>query len=147
MLSATGFGALLAALTVAARGTLERRRIFIGAGIAVVLGALLGLSSAQDLYLAAGCCALIGFGLILFFATSQSVVQLSTANHNRGRVMGVWAMVLSGAIPLGGLLFGLAGDRWGAPLVLGLQGGVCALAALGWLVLLWRWQLALARRG
>jgi MFS family permease len=147
MLSATGFGALLAALTVAALGTLERRRTFIGIGITVVVGALLGLSLAGHLYVAAGCCALIGFGLILFFATSQSIVQLSTADHNRGRVMGVWAMVLSGAIPLGGLVAGPAADSWGEPLVLGLQGVLCALAALGWLALLGLWRLALARRG
>jgi len=61
---------------------------------------------------AAGCCALLGCGLILFFPTSQAIMQLRSADHVRGRIMGIWSMVLSGAFPLGHLLAGKAADRW-----------------------------------
>jgi len=130
MLSATGAGALAAALIVAAYGSLSRRRRFITTGLTVLTAAMIGLSLAGDLALAACCTALVGFGLILFFITGQSVVQLSADDHNRGRVMAVWAMIQSGALPLGTVLSGLAADEWGAPVVLRVNGIACGAVAL-----------------
>ncbi len=87
---------------------------------------------------ALACCTLTGAGLILFFATSQAIVQLSSADHNRGRVMGIWSMILSGAHPLGHLTAGPAADRWGVPPVLGVAAlGIAAAAGavfVAWLV-------------
>src|SRR5262249_17131230 len=135
MLSGTGLGALAAAWFLATFGSAQHHNVIIGAGVVFASVALVGLSLAPTLLLATGCCALLGFGLILFLATSQSVVQLAAGDHIRGRVMGIWAMTLSGAIPLGNSLFGPAADWWREPAVLCIQGMVCALAALGWLVL------------
>jgi hypothetical protein len=39
-------------------------------------------------------------------------MQLKSDDHIRGRVMGIWSMVLSGAYPLGHLLAGRAADSW-----------------------------------
>jgi hypothetical protein len=79
--------------------------------------------------------------LILFFATGQAMMQLGAGEHNRGRIMGIWLMVLSAAQPLGHLLAGSVADEWGVPLVLALQGAGIAVAAVvvG--------MTALARRG
>jgi MFS family permease len=145
MVSATGAGALTAALTVATLGNWDRRKLFIGGGIALVCLGLIGLSGVTDaglrlsmasfFLLGAGmaCSALIGFGLICFFATCQSVVQLSADTANRGRIMGIWAMSWSGAMPLGNLLVGPAADLWGVAtmlLALGLGLGSVALVLL-----------------
>jgi predicted MFS family arabinose efflux permease len=137
LLSATGFGALSAALTVAAFGSIERRRGFVATGVSTIAAMLLALSISTRLDVAAVCCGLTGFGLILFFATSQSVVQLAAADHNRGRVMGVWSMVVSGAQPLGNFMAGPAADRWGEPIVLRSLGLACAAAMVGLIALLW----------
>ena len=96
MLSGTGFGAMSAALTVARFGSWERRRIFLGGGVSVLCAGLVGLSLVEDLPLAFVCCASAGFGLVLFFSTGQGVIQLSAAEHNRGRLLGIWAMMLGG---------------------------------------------------
>ncbi len=130
MLSGTGFGALAAALLVASFGTWERRRRMIRVGVAVLTLALPVLALTRTVPMAVGACALVGFALILFFATGQSVVQLSAGDHNRGRVMGIWAMILSGSVPLGNFITGPAADRWGTPAVLFFQGVVCGVAAL-----------------
>jgi MFS family permease len=130
MLSGTGCGALTAALTVATYGSPARSRQFISTGVSVLALALLGLSIARSLPLAAACCAFIGFGLILFLATSQGGVQLGADDLHRGRVMCIWAIVLSGAVPLGNLLAGFAADRWGVALVLAGEGTACAVAVL-----------------
>jgi MFS family permease len=136
MLSATGFGALAAALTVATFGTFARRRAFIETGVWVIGASLVGLSWVASLPLAVGCCAALGFGLILFFPTSQAVVQLCAADHNRGRIMAIWAMVQRGALPLGYLVAGPAADQLGEQLVLRVQGLICVVAAIGlWLAL------------
>lgn len=135
MISGTGAGALAAALTVAAVTSERVRGSLIGLGVALVCSGLTGLSFADDLAVAVPCCGLIGMGMILFLATSQSVVQLSAEEASRGRILGIWAMTLSGSIPLGNLLAGWAADAWGEPAVLRLQGGTCAAAALSLLYL------------
>jgi len=138
LLSATGLGALSAALTVAAFGRSLRSRYFIGGGVALVSLGLLGLAGAHQLAAALGCCLLIGFGLILFFSTAQATLQLSADAHNRGQVMGVWAMVVSGAPPLGNLIAGPSADRWGEQQVLLAQGVTLAVVALVGLALFLR---------
>jgi MFS family permease len=135
LLSGTGAGALAAAWTVATFGSIERRGWFIASGVGLVSGGLVLLSLAPDLASAIGCCALVGFGLILFLSTSQSVVQLGASEDNRGRIMGIWAMLLSGAVPLGNLIAGPAADAYGEPAVLRWLGIGCALVALGLLIL------------
>ena len=97
LVSATGVGAVLGAMLVATFGSLGRRQVFLGGGVAVSAAALAGLALARTLTPAMICCMALGAGLILFFATGQAVMQLSAGEHNRGRVMGVWSMVLSGA--------------------------------------------------
>jgi MFS family permease len=138
MLSATGCGALTAALLVATYASLEHRRFFLGGGLVLTLVALVGLALADNLSLAAGCCAVAGCGLILYMATAQAVVQLGASDENRGRVLGVWSMALSGSLPLGNLLAGLAADLWSVPVVLCFQGVACGVASLALLVLLGR---------
>jgi MFS family permease len=146
MLSATGLGALAAAWTVATFGSLARSRLMITLGVCIISGSLVALSCSGSLASAAAACALLGYGLILFLSTSQSVVQLSTTDHNRGRIMGIWAMTQSGAVPLGDVLAGPAADLGGSVrLVLGFEGLACAGAALG-LVGLFRWRQSISDR-
>ena len=140
MLSGAGLGALLAALIVATFTTRSRRRLFLTSGIVVVVIGLLGLSAADKLLLAVVCCSLVGCGMILFLTTGQAIVQLSAAPDNRGRIMGFYAMVVSGAAPLGNVLVGPAADRWGVAEVLLVQGLACATAAVGVLGFLPLWK-------
>ena len=142
MFSGVGAGALLSALAIATFGTPARNRAFITAGVVIVTVSLLGLALAPDIFTAVIFSALTGFGLILFLATSQSVFQLSSEEHNRGRVMAIWAMVLSGAVPLGNLLAGPAADEWGLSPVLAFLGIACGLVPVGLLWLLRPWQQA-----
>jgi MFS family permease len=122
-----GVGALLAALTLARFGSPALNRAFISAGVLLVAAALVALAVSPDIVSSVICCGFIGFGLILFLATSQSVFQLSSEEHNRGRVMAIWAMVLSIAVPAGNLLAGPAADAWDLKPVLITLGLACGL--------------------
>jgi MFS family permease len=138
LLSAIGAGALVGALAVATFGTPARRRWILGFGVVLGAAALAGLSLSRSPGVAALCCGLAGCGLILFFATGQATMQLGAGEHNRGRVMGIWLMVLAGAQPAGNLIAGAGADRLGvaAMLLTGAAGiGVTSLLVLG--VLVW----------
>jgi MFS family permease len=138
MLSAIGFGALVGALIVATFGTTARRATLIAVGVAVGPASLLGLAWSSTLEQASACCAVAGCGLILFFATAQATMQLGAGEHNRGRVMGIWLMVLAGAQPAGNLVAGQLADACGVPFALAAlaggiagTGGLVGIAALG----------------
>jgi predicted MFS family arabinose efflux permease len=128
LLSAVGIGALAAALTAATFGNDVRRKVLLTAGLALVAGALLVLSATHALSVATGCCVVFGFGMILFFATGQSAVQLGTADADRGKVMGIWAMMLSAGVPLGNLVFGPAADKYGVSNVIAVQAAAVGVA-------------------
>ena len=130
LLSSVGLGALLAALTTATYANEKRQHLILFMGVVLVAGGLIGLSLAREL-LAAGCCAgVYGYGMILFFATGQGVVQLGTKDEHRGKVMGIWAMMLGGGAPMGNLVLGPAADRWGVTTIIMVEAGAVLLAAL-----------------
>ena len=138
LLSALGSGALLGTVLVATAAG-RARLPMLGAGVALAAAGLASLSQAAGLGQAAACCATAGLGMILFFATGQTAMQLGSDEGNRGRIMGVWLMVLAAAHPLGHLAAGTLADRFGVRPVLAWQAmgvlGVAlaaGLAALAW---------------
>lgn len=130
LLSATGLGALLGAVIVAIYGSMERKGRLMGGGVFLVTVALLGLAVAGSVPEAIAWSSLCGCGLILFLATCQSVLQLSSGEHNRGQIMGIYAVIISGAVPLGNQIVGHAADYLGVTRVLVWQGLLCGCAAL-----------------
>jgi MFS family permease len=142
LLVATGCGALLAAFTLAALSSPPWRRPFLVVAVLAATAGLCGLALDGGMAWVTVGCALTGFGLVLFNATSQSVVQLSTDDHNRGRVMGIWSIIICGALPLGNQMAGYAADRWGVAPVLAGQGLACLASAAAVLALLAVWNRA-----
>lgn len=129
LVSGLGAGALVAALTTATFGTAARRVGFLVLGAGAAAGGIGGLSAAGDLPAAVGCAGLVGFGLILFLSTGQSTLQLAVPDGRRGRVMAVWAIMLSASAPLGHLMAGQAADLVGiVPVLRGMAAGVAAVA-------------------
>jgi MFS family permease len=129
LLVGTGCGALLAALALAALSGPRWRRLFLAAAVAAAAAGLCGLSLAHEMLPAVAGCAVTGFGLVLFNATSQSMVQLSTTEENRGRVMGIWSIIICGALPLGNMTVGRGADTWGVSPVLAGEGLACLASA------------------
>ena len=130
LVSALGAGALLAALAAATFGTAARRGKFMMIGAAVAPVGLLGVSQATRPELAGAACAAAGFGLILYLATGQSVLQLAVPDDRRGRVMALWAMTLSASAPLGHLMAGHAVTVFGVrPVLVAMAAGTGLAAA------------------
>jgi MFS family permease len=70
---------------------------------------------------------LAGFGLILYVASTNTMIQLVIEDRFRGRVMSLYTLMFIGTAPLGALLAGGVAQRAGAPIAT----SVCAVILLG----------------
>ena len=84
----------------------------------------------RNLYLALVLLAISGFGIVLYFSTSNTVLQTIVPDEMRGRVMGIWTLVFGGMIPLGSLQAGLIADLLGTPATIAIGALICALGAV-----------------
>jgi predicted MFS family arabinose efflux permease len=136
LLSANGVGALLGALTVASYGGRVRPRWMVLGGVWVFSAMLLVLAVARWFPLVLACLMVGGWGMLLCFSTANTLVQTSVSDEMRGRVMGIWAVVFGGLMPLGGLESGVLAQAMGVPWTVALGALVCGGAG----VLMW-WAL------
>ena len=130
LLSANGIGALLGALTVATYGERLSLRLLIFGGLGLFSVMLLLLALTRSYSWALLFLAVSGWGMLLYFSTTNTLIQLSVADGIRGRVMGIWALVFGGMMPVGGMEAGAASHWLGVPAAVGLGAGVCGAAAL-----------------
>lgn len=135
LLSANGIGAMAGALTVATIGSQVNRRWLVLGGLWLFSAMLFLLALVRNYYLALGCLAIAGWGMLLFFSTINTLLQTSASDEMRGRVMGIWALVFGGMTPIGGLEAGTLSHYFGVRWAVALGAVVCAGAALVvWLI-------------
>ena len=127
LVSAFGAGSLLAALRLTQRSGRWglRRNLLLGLAACGVGLAVFAWSRSLPLSLAAG--ALAGFGLILYVASTNTLLQLTTEDRFRGRVMSLYTLMFVGTAPIGALVAGAIAQRWGAPVATTRQRGVMLL--------------------
>lgn len=142
LMSASGTGALAGALIVATWGhVLTPRKLALG-GLWLFSVALLVFSLMRNFYAALVFLFIAGFGMLLFFSTSNTVLQTIVPDEMRGRVMGVWALVFGAMIPLGSVEAGAVAHWFGTPFALAFGAIVCALSALVTLIVIRRREVA-----
>jgi hypothetical protein len=66
----------------------------------------------------------------VFYASTQTLIQLAIPDHLRGRIMGVWMVIFSGTVPLGALWTGRAASAWGVTRVMSGSAVVCLAVGL-----------------
>jgi len=142
LMSASGTGAFIGALVVATYGHLfTPRRLALG-GLWVFSIALFALSLSRNFYSSLVFLLVAGFGMLLFFSTSNTVLQTIVPDEMRGRVMGVWSLVFGAMIPLGGLEAGAVAHWFGTPFALAFGAICCAGSALVTLLVIRRREAA-----
>jgi len=121
-----GVGALGGALTVAVLGNPRRQRnmLLIGSLLATIVLVVFGFS--RSLWLAYATMAVVSYGFVLCFATSNTLMQLHVPDHLRGRVMSIYTLMFIGTIPFGSLFAGWLAKFIGAPTTI----VVCAVISL-----------------
>jgi MFS family permease len=129
LLAINGLGACTAALVVAAQGSriVLVKTLYIGTGIYSAFIILFGfmhhpVGAAFLLFFA-------GFGIILFFSVGNSIIQMQSPDRLRGRLMGIWALVFGGSMPIGSFWMGVIAQRVGSGRALQAGGLFCVLGA------------------
>jgi MFS family permease len=124
-----GMGALGAALLLASRQTLKGLSGWIAASATAFGVGLLIFALSRTFLFSALILVPVGFSLMLQMGSSNTLIQSMVPDHLRGRVMGVYSMMLMGMAPFGGLLAGVVADRFGAPTTVAIGGVICLAAA------------------
>ncbi len=130
MFGAVGLGALIGALFLA------QRKNIIGLGRVIVIATvgfgvgLIFFTVARVFWLSLVLLVGVGCGWMVLIAASNTVLQTLADREMRGRVMSLFSMMLVGMAPFGSLLAGWAADQVGAPLVVAIGGGFCAVAGI-----------------
>ncbi len=130
LLGANGFGALCGALIIAATGHVFSPRRLAFSGLWFFSAMIIGFAATSTFWLACLYLAGSGLGLILFFSSANSAVQLSVKDEMRGRVMGIWALLFGGVVPLGSLQAGTMAQYLGATPTLIIGAIICTIAAI-----------------
>ncbi len=129
LLSANGLGALAGALTVAMFGHRLRRRLLVFGGLGTFSAMLLLLALTRSYCFALAFLAIAGWGMLLYFSTTNTLIQIGVEDGMRGRVMGIWALVFGGMMPVGGLEAGTLSHYIGVPWTVAIGSIICGTAA------------------
>jgi MFS family permease len=134
LMTASGVGALAGALYLASRDTvLGLGRIMVLSTLAFGVG-LIGFAFARTLWVALAVLPIVGAGMMITMAATNTIIQTIVEEELRGRVMAFYTMAFLGTAPIGSLLAGVAGERVG-PAGTILIGGVSCVAAAAWFAL------------
>ncbi|MGO9338544.1 MAG: MFS transporter [Terracidiphilus sp.] len=106
LMAASGFGAVLGAVTVAARGTLRHRGTVVTVGGLVFFSAIIAFSYSQSFVLSQFLLLFEGYSAILMISSFNVAIQHLASDQMRGRVMSIYATCFLGLPPLGSLLAG-----------------------------------------
>jgi MFS family permease len=111
---AAGFGALFATVVMSALSKKVKPLRFITIGNVLFTLSILLFTLTTYVPLALFSLFIAGFGLILQFATVNSMIQHSIADEFRGRVMSIYILMFMGTIPIGSYLMGVLAQNYDA---------------------------------
>ncbi|MFL5562601.1 MAG: MFS transporter [Gemmatimonadaceae bacterium] len=134
LMTASGLGAVGGALYLASRrSVVGLGRIMVIATLAFGAG-LVAFSQARILWVALLVLPVVGAGMMIEMAATNTILQTVVSEELRGRVMAFYTMAFLGTAPIGSLLAGIIANRVGASPTIVL-GGVACIAGGIWLAL------------
>ena len=132
--SARGAGSLLGALMMAAFAHAARRGRWLTTGLIVFPTLLLVFSAVRSVPLSLVVLVGVGWGSMVLFNITNSLVQTHVSDELRGRVMSIYTLTFFGGMPLGALWSGTLAGFIGAPLTVVVSALiVLTCAALFWI--------------
>lgn len=129
LMTSAGFGALLAALWLAARKhVLGLDRVVAGCstgfGVCLILFAI-----SKTFWLSLLLLVPAGFCIMVQMAATNTLVQSIVSNEMRGRMMGLYTMMFLGMAPFGSLMAGFLAQHFSAPIAVLVGGVACIVSA------------------
>ncbi len=130
LMSASGLGALAGAFFLASRESVRGLgRWIVIASSAFGIG-LMAFSFSFSLPLSLCMLLVVGFGMMVQMASSNTILQTISEERMRGRVMAFYSMAFMGMTPFGNLLAGALADLIGAQWTTFLGGFVCVVGSM-----------------
>ncbi len=106
LLAAVGLGAFVGAIGLAFKGEVgSKGRLMLAMQVTFALGVAV-FSFSHWLVLSLAMLVLVGFALVVFMATGNTLIQVIVPEEMSGRVMSIWSLVVMGLMPIGSLLAG-----------------------------------------
>jgi MFS family permease len=130
LMGASGTGALIGALYLASRKSVLGLGKIISLSTAVFGFGLIAFSLSRFVFLSLILMVIIGLGMMLQMASSNTILQTLVDDDKRGRVMSFYTMAFMGTAPFGSLLAGGVASRLGAPNTLIIGGIFCISGAI-----------------
>jgi MFS family permease len=140
LMGATGVGALCGAIYLASRRNVIGldRVLSLAAGLLGI--GLIFFSLSRVFWLSLGMMFFIGLGMMTQVASTNTLLQTIVDDDKRGRVISLFILSFMGMLPLGTLIAGSIASAIGAPLTLRINGAVCIIACLIFIIQLPKWR-------
>jgi MFS family permease len=129
LMAAMGLGALVSALSLAARRNVRGLVRMIPIAAAVFGAGLIGFGLSHWFWLSMAMVFIAGMGMMQGMAASNTVIQTIVTEDKRGRVMSYYTMAFMGMAPFGSLLAGTMAQAVGAPWTVIMNGSVILVGA------------------
>ena len=130
LMGSMGLGALLSALSLAARKNVRGLIRMIPIAAAVFGAGLVGLGLSHWFWFSMFMVFIAGMGMMQGMAASNTVIQTIVTDDKRGRVMSYYTMAFMGMAPFGSLLAGTMAHNFGAPMTVLVTGSVVLVGAV-----------------
>lgn len=130
LMGAAGLGALLGAVYLASRESILKLGRIIPAASGLFGAGLIILSFVKIFPVTILLMVMIGLGLMLQTASSNTILQTITEDDKRGRVMGFYTMAIMGTAPFGSLIAGFLAKTFGTTETILIGGLSCVVGAL-----------------
>jgi len=126
LMGASGVGALMGALYLASRKNVLGLGKIVPLSAAIFGFGLIAFSLSRIFLLSLILMVVVGLGMMMQMASSNTILQTLVEDDKRGRVMSFYTMAFMGTAPFGSLLAGGLASSLGAPNTL-IIGGICCI--------------------
>lgn len=130
LMTAPGIGALVGTIYLASRKSIVGAGARVATGACILSAGLIVTGLVHSMPAALIGLALVGLGMIVQLATSNTVLQTIVDDDKRGRVMSLYTVAFVGMAPFGSLLGGWLAHRIGVPKTFLLAGIICLVGAI-----------------
>ena len=130
LIGAIGAGALSGAVFLATRSTLKGIPLIIFVSACMFSFGLMAFSVSSGLLVSLALLVITGFGMVVEFASSNTLLQSMVDDQMRGRIVALYSMSFMGFTPLGSLMMGGLAEIAGVQVTVFIAGLCCLTAAL-----------------
>jgi MFS family permease len=127
LMSASGLGALVAALLLARLGDFKHKGKFLILSALIFSFSLILFSLSRLYLLSLVTLVLIGWSSVTAISLINTLLQHLAPDETRGRVMSAFMFTFAGIMPFGNLIAGTLSQIWGASLTVLIGGVICTI--------------------